>query len=42
VREGSLGQGLISALAAQVGGSLERVPVENGTKFQLSLSRHRT
>jgi two-component sensor histidine kinase len=41
-REGSHGQGLISALAAQVGGSLERVPVENGTKFQLSLSRHRT
>lgn len=39
-RDGSLGQGLIQALAEQVGGALERVPVEVGTKFRILLPRH--
>lgn len=37
VREGSLGQGLITAFSQQAGGTLERVDVEIGTKFQLVL-----
>ena len=38
-RTGSLGQGLIAAFAEQIGGSLERVPVDTGTRFQLTLPK---
>ena len=36
-RQGSLGQGLITAFSEQAGGTLERVEVDVGTKFQLVL-----
>ncbi len=40
VREGSLGQRLISAFSAQAGGSIERVDLDVGTKFQLVLPKN--